>query len=288
VGKVTKAIHSVKNPELLADASDNARITLRGYGVRPLDRSPFTLKDADKIVEKMTKTKKAAEFVLSYDGRNVAYGVRVGSELWPLFGFDMTSETDLMLRRKWMVKLMKETQIVTAADIAAFDKANPTPADPQEVKELEQKIAVTETVIKSEQDVKSWYAKKYADFDWGQRRMDFLPWAKKQGFEAYAQFMVGVTDGFQDYAMMKTHVLKGCSLPVKLKPDTREKMEKAFAAKQAVDYTAAKAEVLGVVDGALMPKFRAVRFKDAERTVASEKKKLALQKAELAKLQGRR
>jgi hypothetical protein len=187
-----------------------------------------------------------------------------------------------------MVILKKETQIVTDADIAAFDKANPTPADPQEIADLQQKIDITESVIKSESDVKNWYAKKYADFDWQQRRLDFLPWAKKQGFEAYAQFMIGVTDCFQDYAMMTTHVLKGANLPVKLKPETRAKMEAAYAAKQAVDYTDAKAEVLKIVDGALMTKFREVRFKQAEKTVADEKKKLALQKAEMAKLKGRK
>ena len=288
MGKATKVVHKVKDPELLSDASDNARIMLRGYGVRPLDRSPFALKDGDKIKEKMKKANKSAEFVLSYDGRKVDYFVRVGSDAWPLFGFDLSAETDMSLRRQWMVKLNKETAIVTAADIAAFDKVNPTPADPKEIKELEEKIAVTQSIIKSELDVKNWYAKKYADFDWQQRRLDFLPWAKKQGFEAYAQFMVGVTDGFQDYAMMKTHVLKGANLPVKLKPDTRAKMEKAFAENKAVDYSGAKAEVLAIVDGSLMPKFRAVRFKEAAKTVESEKKKLVKQQAELAKLKGRK
>lgn len=288
MGKVTKVIHSVKDPDLLDDASDNARIRMRGFDIRPLDRSSSSLRDADKIIEKMKKAKKPAEFVLSYDGRMVAYAVRVGSDAWPLFSFDMTGETDLALRRKWMVKLMKETQIVTAADVAAFDKANPTPADPQEVAELEQQIGVTESIIDSEQDIKTWYARKYADFDWQQRRLDFLPWAKKQGFEAYAQFMVGVTDGFQDFAMMKSHVLKGCPLPVKLKAETRASMEKSFAENQAVDYADAKAEVLAIVDGSLMPKFRALRFKEADKTVAARKKTLVLQKAALAKLKARK
>ena len=288
MGKLTKVVHKVKDPGLLDDASDNARITLRTYGIRPLDRSSFTLKDAAKIQEKMKKANKSAEFVLSYDGRKVDYFVRVGSDTWPVFDVDLAAETDLALRRQWMVKLKKHAQIVTDADLAAFDKVNPTPADPQEVKELESQIAITESIIKSELDVKNWYAKKYADFDWQQRRLDFLPWAKKQRFEAYAQFMIGVTDGFQDYAMMKTHVLKGANLPVKLKPATRTKMEKAFADSKPVDYGAAKAEVLAIVDGSLMPKFRALRFKEAEKTVASEKKKLARQQAELAKLKGRK
>ena len=288
MGKATKVVHSVKDPDLLEDASDNARIMLRGYGIRPLDKSPFTLKDSAKIVDKMKKNKKAAEFVLSYDGRTVAYAVRVGSDSWPIFNFDLSAESDLALRRQWMAKLMKHAQLVTAADLAAFDKVNPTPADPKEIAELEEKIAVSESTIKSEKDVKSWYAKKYADFDWGQRRMDFLEWAKKQGFGAYAQFMIGVTDGFQDYAMMKTHVLKGANLPIKLKPATREAMEKAFAANQPVDYTAAKAEVLTIVDGSLMPKFRAVRFKEAEKTVEEETKKVTKLKAELEKLKGRK
>ena len=288
MGTVTKVIHAVKNPDLLDDAADNARIEMRGYKIRPLDRGAATLKDRDKIIEKMKRAKKEAEFVLSYDGRNVAYFVRVGSDKWPVFSVDLTSESDLALRRKWMVILKKETGIVTDADIATFDKANPTPADPEEIKALQQRIDVTESIIKSEGDVKNWYAKKYADFDWQQRRLDFLPWAKQHGFEAYAQFMIGVTDGFQDFAMMKTHVLKGANLPVKLKPETKAKMEAAFAANQAVDYTDAKAEVLKVVDGSLMPKFREMRFKEAEKTIASEKKKLAEQKAEMAKLQGRR
>lgn len=288
MGTLTKIIHSTKNPDLLGDAADNARIMLRGYKIPPLDRGASTLKDYDKIVEKMKKAKKAAEFVLSYDGRNVAHFVRVGSDKWPIFSYDLTGQSDLALRRRWMVILKKEAQIVTDADIATFDKANPTPADPQEIAELQQKIDITESIIKSESDVKNWYAKKYADFDWQQRRLDFLPWAKNQGFEAYAQFMIGVTDGFQDFAMMKTHVLKGANLPVKLKPETRAKMEAAFAANQPVDYADAKAEVLKIVDGSLMPKFREMRFKGAEKTVASEKKKLALQKAEMAKLKGRK
>lgn len=288
MGTLTKVIHTVKDPDLLGDAADNARIMLRGYKIPPLDRGASTLKDHDKIVEKMTKAKKAAEFVLGYDGRNVAYFVRVGSDKWPIFSVDLVGTTDLALRRKWMVILKTQAKIVTDADIAAFDKANPTPADPEEMAALQQKIEVTESIIKSESDVKNWYAKKYADFNSQQRRLDFLPWAKAQKFEAYAQFMVGVTDGFQDHAMMKMHVLKGAPLPVKLAPGTRSKMEAAFAAKQAVDYTDAKAEVLKIVDGSLMPKFRQVRFKEAEKTIASEKKKLAGQKAEMARLKGRR
>jgi hypothetical protein len=288
MGTLTKVIHSVKDPDLLDDASDNARIMLRTYKIAPLDRNTSRLNDHDKVVEKMKKGKKAAEFVLSYDGRNIAYFVRVGSDKWPVFSYDLTGQTDLALRRRWMVILKKETKIVTDADIATFDKANPIPADPQEIAELQQKIDITESIIKSESDVKNWYAKKYADFDWQQRRLDFLPWAKARGFEAYAQFMVGVTDGFQDYAMMKTHVLKGANLPIKLKPATRAKMEAAFAAEKPVDYTDAKAEVLKIVDGSLMPKFREMRFKEAEKTIAEEKKKLASQKAEMAKLKARK
>lgn len=288
MGKLTKVIHSVKNPDLLDDASDNARIMMRGWRISALDRGSSLLSDRVKIAEKMRKTKKPAEFVLSYDGRHVAYGTRVGSDSWEEFRIDLVAVADLALRRKWMVKLMKETKIVTAADIAAFDKANPTPADPEEIAELKQRIGIVESTIKSELDVKTWYAKTFADFDWQQRRLDFLPWAKKQGFEAYAQFMIGVTDGFQDHAMMKMHVLKGCSLPVKLKPETRKKMEEAFAAGKKVDYAAAKAEVLAIVDGSLMPKFRALRFKDAEKTVAAEKKKLVALQAEMAKLTGRK
>lgn len=288
MGKLSKVIHTTKNPDLFGDGADNARMLMRDFKISVLERASTMPKERDKIVEEMKKSKKPAEFVLTFDGRMLAYGVRVGSKTWPDFSFDITTISDAAQRRKWMASLQKHGKLVTDAQLAAFDKVNPTPADPEEVAELEKQIAVVERVIKSETDVKSWYAKKYADFDWGQRRMDFGEWAKKQGFGAYSQFMIGVTDGFQDYAMMKTHILKGASQPVKLKAETKAAMEKALAANQKVDYSAAKAEVLAIVDGSLMPKFRALRFKEAEKTVASEKKKLAELKAKLAKLKGRR
>lgn len=288
MGKLTKVVHTTKNPDVFLDAAGNARMLMRDFKIAITERASGVPKEHEKIKEEMTKSKKAAEFVLTFDGRKLEYFIRVGTKTWPDFSYDLTTQTDLPLRRKWMVSLQKHGKLVTDAQLAEFDKVNPTPADPEQVRELEQQIGVTESIIKSETDVKSWYAKKYADFDWGQRRMDFGEWAKKCGFEAYSQFMIGVTDGFNDHAMMKMHVSKGASLPVKLKPKTKEAMEKAFAASQKVDYTDAKAEVLAIVDGALMPKFRALRFKEAEKTVAAEKKKLAVQKAELAKLKGRK
>lgn len=284
MGTVTEVLATAKKPEDVAGVEWDARSRVSILDTPLKDKKV----DAEKIGEKMKRAKKSAEFVLSYDGRKLVYGIRVGSDLTTIDSLDVAGQADLAKRRQWLVKIKKSSKVVTAADLDAFDKVNPIPADPKEIAEVEQKIAVAESIIKSESDVKSWYAKKYADFDWQQRRLDFLPWAKKLGFEAYAQFMVGVTDGFQDYAMMKTHVLKGANLPVKLQPATRAAMEKAFAAGQKVDYAAAKAEVLKIVDGALMPKFRAQRFKEAEKTVEREKKNVVALKAELAKLKGRK
>lgn len=284
MGTVTEVLATAKKPDDVAGVEWDARSRVSILDTPLKDKKV----DADKIGEKMTKAKKPAEFVLSYDGRKLVYGIRVGSDLTTIDTLDVAGQGDLAKRRQWLVKIKKNSKVVTAADLDAFDKVNPIPADPKEIAEVEQKIDVAESIIKSESDVKSWYAKKYADFDWQQRRLDFLPWAKKQGFEAYAQFMIGVTDGFQDYAMMKTHVLKGANLPVKLQSATRDAMEKAFAAGQKVDYSAAKAEVLKIVDGALMPKFRALRFKEAEKTVEREKKNVVALKAELAKLKGRK
>ncbi|MBX3605015.1 MAG: hypothetical protein KF788_07075 [Piscinibacter sp.] len=284
MGTVTEVLATAKKPDDVAGVEWDARSRVSILGTPLKD----TKVDAAKIGEKMKKAKKSAEFILTYDGRKLVYGIRVGSDLTTIDSLDVAGERDLAKRRQWLVKIKKSSKVVTAADLDAFDKVNPIPADPKEIAEVEQQIDVAKSVIKSEQDVKSWYAKKYADFDWQQRRLDFLPWAKKQGFEAYAQFMIGVTDGFQDYAMMKTHVLKGAPLPVKLQPATRAAMEKAFAADQKVDYAAAKAEVLKIVDGALMPKFRALRFKEAEKTVEREKKRLADLEKQLVKLKGRK
>jgi hypothetical protein len=282
MGTATEVLATAKTPDDVAGVEWDARSRV-GILDLPLKDSKV---DAGKIGEKMKKAKKPAQFILSYDGRKLVYGIKVGSDLTTIDSLDVGAERDLAKRRQWLVKLKKNSKVVTAADLEAFDKVNPMPADPKEIAEVEQKITVAEMVIKSESDVKNWYAKKYADFDWQQRRLDFLPWAKKLGFAAYAQFMIGVTDGFQDYAMMKTHVLKGAPLLVKLQPATRAAMEKAFAEGTAVDYANAKAEVLKIVDGALMPKFRAMRFKEAEKTVAAEKKKLLALRAELVKLKG--
>lgn len=284
MGTVTEVLATAKKPDDVAGVEWDARSRVSILGT-PLKDNKV---DAGKIGDKMKKTNKPAQFLLTYDGRKLVYGIRVGSDLTTIDSLDVAGERDLARRRQWLVKLKKSSKVVTAADLDAFDKVNPIPADPKEIAEVEQQIDVAKSIIKSEADVKSWFAKKYADLEWGERRMTFLPWAKKLGFEAYAQFMVGVTDGFQDYAMMKTHVLKGAPLPVKLLPATREAMEKAFAAGQKVDYGPAKAEVLKIVDGALMPKFRAVRFKEAEKTIDSEKKRLANLEKELAKLKGRK
>src|SRR2546425_690192 len=85
--------------------------------------------DLKKVKEWMEKTKKPAEFLLSFDGTWLTLEVRVGSNKDTMTQFNTAAENDRGKRRATLEKLSKITSVVTQADLDAFDKANPDPTE---------------------------------------------------------------------------------------------------------------------------------------------------------------
>jgi hypothetical protein len=82
--------------------------------------------DVSKIKPLMDKGKTPLEWFYAYDASKSVFSmsVSVGSSSFELGSFDLSSEKDLVKRRK-MLDDLRKTDTVTSADLADFDKKHP-------------------------------------------------------------------------------------------------------------------------------------------------------------------
>jgi hypothetical protein len=122
MGETFKVMGTAKEPDRIdsmakmTKAIINARI---GIHVDDLDA-----KEVAKVTDLMQKSKKPAEFVLSFDGQWISYFTRVGSIKLPGASWDLSAEKDFEKRNK-ILDGMFAYGIVSQAQIAAFNKAHP-------------------------------------------------------------------------------------------------------------------------------------------------------------------
>jgi hypothetical protein len=89
--------------------------------------------------------------------------------------------------------------------------------------------------------------------------MDLEPIAAKMKLAGYVRFVYGLDSGFNAYALMKSHFVKGATYPLESFPAAIvEKLRKEFGAdeKGEPDFTAARKMAGQVVDAKVMPVYR--------------------------------
>lgn len=247
-------------------ASDRLEISWLGMDKRitgfklPIKPKP----DFAKLKAMMDKSGKTAEFLLTCRGGKFKVEVHVGSEVVVLATLDLEGESDLVKRREWLQKLRDGTDLVTTADLAAFDKRHPPPPDPVKVKELQDAVKMERGRIKIEQGLISTLPKKFATMNEGLREIGFKNWGKSKGIAPWIDYLNAVDAGRDADALVKEFLGPGVSPPLKMRPETRKAIDAAIAAGKKPDLSHLNTELTQLIDSGFVAKFSAEAKKSLE------------------------
>jgi hypothetical protein len=243
--------------------------------------------DMSKIKPLMDKGKTPLEWFYSYDASKGVFSmsVSVGSSSFELGSFDLSSEKDLVKRRKLLEDLRK-TDAVTSGDLAEFDKKHPPPPDPAKLKALKDEIERLKSEIDRDKGfIKNWPT-KFATMDPGLAEIGFTNWAKGHRYDRYVTFLLWTDWGRDKKSIYEEFIKTGAPQIVKLTPAAKKQADDSMAAK-APKFDLAVKEVGKVVDTILIPLYRKEDGKAVENRMAENQKTLAKKAAELKALVGR-
>jgi len=170
----------------------NKRVNDLGVGLK------ITKPDAAKVTAAMAKTKKPAEYFMVLDDYALWVEIRAGGTVLTLGSVDFKKEKDVVKRRALLAKVRATTELVTTADLAAFDKAFPPPPDPKAIAELQAKVkekADKLARLKSDRDSATYNYKSYDGMDDASAK-EFEDWATVKKFERFLMF-IGAVDAKQ-------------------------------------------------------------------------------------------
>ena len=243
--------------------------------------------DMAKIKPLMDKGKTPLEWFYSYDASKSVFSmsVSVGSSSFQLGSFDLSSEKDLVKRRK-MLDDLRKTDTVTSADLADFDKKHPPPPDPAKLKALKDEIERLKSEIDRDKGfIKNWPT-KFATMDPGLAEIGFTNWAKGHRYDRYVTFLLWNDWGRDAKSIYDEFIKTGAPSLVKITPAAKKQADDSVAANKPKFDLAVK-EVTKVVDTILIPLYRKEDGKVVENRIAENQKALAKKVAELKALIGR-
>lgn len=237
--------------------------------------------DKAKLKAALEKSKKKGEFVLSRDGDDIAFLVRIGSERFVLAKLDLAAVRDTTKRRDLLFQLEQRTDLVTKDELKAFDEKHADVEDRPEAVELNKRIDALKQEIDNRQIMLG--AANYKGKEYNEWNSEFREWIKKKGHQRYTAFVDDVkanrlgSDAAKLLADPKTSGIK---------PATLAAIEAARTRGDTPDFTQARKEVLVVVN-ALLQQFNKEkitehqgRIKTAATEIAALQKQLKVMKAD--------
>ena len=170
-----------------------------------------------------------------------------------------------------------------------LDEEDEAKAPEAAVRELTQKIDGFKQEIKRAEDLSKTLPTKYDQMDQGQQEKAFGGWAKAKGLDRFPRFLMAVDWGRDAKSIVGEFVRDGAPSTVvaKLKPATKSAILTAHDAGQRPDFTAARKEILGLVDQSLMPAYVKETRKGMADHIGRLKKDLKAQEGKLKELVGR-
>lgn len=265
---------------------DRLEISWQGFDKRITNlKLPIKAKpDLAKIAAAMKKSGKSADFGWSLRGGKFKIEAQVGSEAIPIASLDVDGEKDLVKRRELLQKLRDGTELVTSADLAAFDKQHPPPPDPKKVAELREQIKFEQARIKVEQGIAKGLPKKFDDMNNGLREIGFMNWGKPKGLGPIIEFLNAVDWGRGVDAIVKEFIAPGASTPLKMRPETRKAIDDAIAANKAPDLKRLRTEMQQLLDSGFVARFSKEMHDSLDKGIGERQKHIKQLEGELTAL----
>lgn len=211
---------------------------------------PFKLTKPDfkEIGQQMTSSGKQADFVLTWDEKKLALVVRVNRKDTAVGSKDVSSETD----PKKKYELLK-----SISDNSTLLPSNKLPADPAVVATQRDKVTELQGQVKRLKELAEKQPTKYDSLDQGQQEMGLGGWAKTKNLDRFPRFLMAVDWGRDAKFIVDEFIKDDASSPIspKLKKATRDAILAAHSSGAAPNFTAARKEILVVVDTTLMPAY---------------------------------
>ncbi len=239
--------------------------------------------DKSKVKTELEKQKKKGEFVLALDGNTLKFGIRIGGARFWLATLDLAAVKDTTKRRDLLFQLENRTDLVTKADLAAFDKQHADPEDSAEAEKMNARIDELKKIIDTSQMMLGAANYKGKKYHWS--NSEFGAWLKTKNYTRFKAFVDDVENGRglgNDGAKLLADPGKSG-----IKAATLAAIQAARDAGRTPDLTQARKEVLAVIEGLLLPQYNKEKIAEHEghiKTAAAEiaalQKRLKVMKAD--------
>jgi hypothetical protein len=249
-------------------------------GMKPKRPDKSKLKTLlDKASKPPTRAK--GQFVLSRDKDKISFLILIGTTRTVLATLDLAAVKDIAKRRDLLFQLSYRTDLVTKADLKAFDEEHADAEDRPEAVELNKQIDEQKNIIDSSKGML--IAANYKGTEYSEWSSDFAAWIKLKGHQRFTAFVDDVKNG-RGLGNEARKLLADSKSGIK--KSTMDAIKVAAAAGQTPDFTQARKEVLVVVN-ALLKQFNKEKIaehqgyiKAAEAQIAALQKRLKVMKAD--------
>jgi hypothetical protein len=231
--------------------------------------------DKAKVKAALDKEKKKGEYVLKLDGDVLSFGIRIGGTRFWLAKLDLAAVKDLKKRRDLLFQLENRTDLVTKADLAAFDKQHADPEDSAEAEKMGERIDELKRIIDGAEMMLGAANYKGKEYHWSNSELG--KWLETKGFQRYKLFVDEIDNGRPpngEGAKVLTDRASG------IKVDTLKAIKAAFDKGDKPDYTQARKEVIAMINSKLIPQYN-------KEKIAEHQGKIKVAKAEIAALEKR-
>ncbi len=255
---------------------------VKGLGLANLKVESMAEKDFKAPGEEMTKGKKNGDWIweFDYDAFAFEFNLVIGGKKTLIASAKMNTIGDMKKRHEILDAMRGPTAMITQGDIDKYFKEVEARASKSaDVKKIDDEIEEEKTGIKIDQDFVAKLAKSVEDLDRGQRQMDLMPIGDKIHLGSYVQFLYGLDAGFQPYALMKTHFVKGAARALAGFPEAIVlALQKQFGAdeKGQPNFDGARKLAVGVINAKVMPAYRKQMTDESNADVRKRVEKIKL------------
>lgn len=237
--------------------------------------------DKSKLKTLLEKTKAKGEFLLSRDGDEITFLIRIGTNRIELASLNLAAVKDVTKRRDLMFQMNIRTRLFSDADLKAFDEKHADTEDRPEAVAMNKRIDELKNAVDTH---KIMLSSNYKGKEYNEYSSEFAEWIKKKGHQRYTAFVDDVKAGRglggQSAKLFDDPKTSG------IRPATLAAIKAAQDKGEPADYKQARKEVMLVVTGLLAQYNKEKiaeyegKIKTADAEIASLQKQLKVMKAD--------
>jgi hypothetical protein len=254
--------------------------------VREFALSGFAAKEPDyaKLEASMQKTKKPAVFTLRFENDKLIAEVSNVGTVLTMAALDVGKEKDREKRRAMLQSIRDHSDLVTKADLEAWDRKNP---DPVKLGSLEGDVANLKKLVDGAANAGKDRPRTWKQMKEGEREVAFKSWMRDKKYDAYCDFLTQVQYGRDAKGLVEEYLKDGAKRPLKISKDSlRKTVVDEVAAGKKPKLDAITKDVTDTVDK-VIPAYNDSLLKIQQANLPLLKKQLAEKSAELKAMTGR-